>query len=171
MKKSLLHLTHLNFLGQTKIQTIILRIFRRLKSPIQKSGAKTVTGGHLTNHPNTDMTLEIVRHPGNRHPSDTAAMRKRDPKWRERPRWKRPLRWTMDLSHQTPLQNLPGLINNSIFIFSELFVKDNWVARKRNKWPLIRRTFFVFSVSNPRNAFWADTAPFKGPELCLPLCF
>ena len=67
-------------LGQTKIQTIILRIPRTLKNPIQTSGAKTVTGGHLTNHPNTDTTLEIVRHPGNRHPSDTAAMRKRDPR-------------------------------------------------------------------------------------------
>ena len=84
-----------------------------------------MTGGHLTNHPNTDTTLEIVRHPGNRHPSDTAAMRKRDPKWREKPRWKRPLQWTMDLSRLTPLQSLPGLANNSIFIFSELFVKDN----------------------------------------------
>ena len=65
-----------------------------------------------------------------------------------------------------------GLATNSIF-FCFLFVKNHWFAWRANQWPLIGETLFssvppsnsLVSVSDPRRAFWADTAPFSGPRL------
>ena len=65
-----------------------------------------------------------------------------------------------------------GLDTNSIF-FCFLFVKNHWFAWRANQWPLIGETLFssvppsnsLVSVSDPRRAFWADTAPFSGPRL------
>ena len=67
---------------------------------------------------------------------------------------------------------VPGLATNSIF-FCFLFVKNHWFAWRANQWPLIGETLFssvppsnsLDSVSDPWRAFWADTAPFKGPRL------
>ena len=66
----------------------------------------------------------------------------------------------------------PGLATNSIFICF-LFVKNHWFAWRANQWPLVGETLFssvppsnsLVSVSDPWRAFWADTAPFKGPRL------
>ena len=63
-------------------------------------------------------------------------------------------------NHSLPNVN-PGLDTNSIFSCI-LFVKTHW--------PLIGETLFssvphsnsLVSVSDPRRAFWADTAPFSG---------
>ena len=57
------------------------------------------------------------------------------------------------------------------FLF--LFVKNHWFAWRANQWPLIGETLFssvppsnsLVSVSDPRRAFWADTAPFSGRRL------
>ena len=63
----------------------------------------------------------------------------------------------------------PGLATNSIF-FCFLSVKNHWFA---HHWPLVGETLLssvppsnsLVSVSDPRRAFWADTAPFSGPRL------
>ena len=65
-----------------------------------------------------------------------------------------------------------GLATNSNF-FCFLFVKTHRFAGRPNQWPLIGETLFssippsssLISVSDPRRAFWADTAPFSGPRL------
>ena len=65
-----------------------------------------------------------------------------------------------------------GLATNSIS-FCFLLVKYYWFAWRANQWPLIGELLFssvpssnsLVSVSDPWRAFWADTAPFKGPRL------
>ena len=57
--------------------------------------------------------------------------------------------------------------------FTFLSVKNHTLAWRANQWPLIWETLFssvppsnsLVSVSDPRRAFWADTAPFSGPQL------
>ena len=56
-------------------------------------------------------------------------------------------------------------------IFPRLYCKNHLFAWMANQWPLDRKHYFFLSFSNslvlvsdPWRAFWADTAPFKGPQ-------
>ena len=66
-----------------------------------------------------------------------------------------------------------GQATNSIF-FVSFFVQKHWFAWRSNQWSLVGRKHFYLpflpviplSLSwNPSRAFWADTAPFKSPQL------
>ena len=73
----------------------------------------------------------------------------------------------------------PGLATNST-IFCLLLIKYHWFAWRENQWLLIREDFILFHFSKLLLSFfsdywrpiWADTAPFKGPQLasCVAQC-
>ena len=73
---------------------------------------------------------------------------------------------------------LAGLATRTFF-FCSLSAKNHWFGWRANQRPLIKETLFLFCFSQqlpclrlgPFRAFWADTTPFKGPQLASFNCF